>query len=639
MIRLSLGRTAMATALLWGTIQVAAAQDSKPSNLPPQTQKINELMAKTWAASGKKQTVQATPHEFLRRVFIDLIGRIPTAEEVIDFERDPNRTKLVNRLLYTEKYVPRERNGQPVMLTVTENGKTKKVPLVFNYKEEYAEHWANIWTVWLLTRTGHQDYRNQMQNWLAQQFGEIGILNREGRVTPYNEFVTKLITATGKTNENPAVNFVIHHLGEPIRENRERDGGFDAVPITSRVTKLFLGLQTQCTQCHDHPMNKQWLQADFWGVNSFFRQTVRSATPTPAPMGNNNKNANAVQITLTDDPSLNAEMLTFYPRRDGRTVATYPVMLKDVAQAINGEKSTKMLGEPMPGKTRRQQLADWVIAHDNFGKAYANRIWGHLFGRGLGRDPSFDDFGGNPEIIHPELLTYLGEEFVKYNYDMKKVAEWVCCSDVYQLSHVNPASYRDPKAETPKLDPLFLRMPLKAMSPEVLFNSLMTATKAERKSKEERRDLRSAWERKLVRNFGDDEGNELSFNGTVVQALLMMNGRELNDEIGVGKRANANHVVAEVVRKHRGDARRIYNELFLMTLSRHPSDAELKKLDDVRNGTKITLGSPGATAPKTGGKPPKGSGAVFVPPSGNDPAFFQDVFWALLNTSEFMLNH
>ena len=83
-------------------------------------------------------------------------------------------------------------------------------------------------------------------------------------------------------------------------------GNFDAIPVTSRVTRLFLGIQTQCTQCHDHPMNKQWLQADFWGVNAFFRQARRSATPSPAPgMGNNAKMDNVVQITLSDDPALN----------------------------------------------------------------------------------------------------------------------------------------------------------------------------------------------------------------------------------------------------------------------------------------------------------------------------------------------
>ena len=78
------------------------------------------------------------------------------------------------------------------------------------------------------------------------------------------------------------------------------------------------------------------------------------------------------------------------------------------------------------------------------------------------------------------------------------------------------------------------------MSPEVLFESLMTATRrrvADKKNAAAAGSLkaRDAWMQKLVRNFGDDEGNEVTFNGTVVQALLMMNGRELNGEIGVGR--------------------------------------------------------------------------------------------------------
>ena len=78
--------------------------------------------------------------------------------------------------------------------------------------------------------------------------------------------VEKLITAKGKTNDNGAVNFVLQHLGEAVPQaEQERDGKFDMVPITSRTTRLFLGLQTQCVQCHDHPFNPDWKQSNFWG--------------------------------------------------------------------------------------------------------------------------------------------------------------------------------------------------------------------------------------------------------------------------------------------------------------------------------------------------------------------------------------
>jgi hypothetical protein len=122
----------------------------------------------------------------------------------------------------------------------------------------------------------------------------------------------------------------------------------------------------------------------------------------------------------------------------------------------------------------------------------------------------------------------------------------------------------------------------------------------------------------------------------------MMNGKDLNDQIKSDKNKG---VVADVVSKHGGRPTAIYNELFLMTVSRHPTAEEVNKLEKIRNGAeRINLGSP--TPPSTGTgskgpnpKPPTG-GVVPIPPAAaNDVHFYEDVFWALLNTNEFMLNH
>src|SRR5207248_3026337 len=247
-------------------------------------------------------------------------------------------------------------------------------------------------------------------------------------------------------------------------------------------------------------------------------------------------------------------------------------MLKDLKDAEEGKLSPRRITASGSDKNRRQQLAEWIVSHDNFSKAYVNRVWGHLFGRGLMKEPAFDDFG-NTEVVHPELLAYLGEEFAKYNHDPKKLQEWVCTSDAYQLSHVAVKEYADPV----KFDPYFARMPLKALSPEVLFESLMIATKAEFKADPEvKRKLREDFMSKLVQNFGDDEGNEVTFNGTIIQALMMMNGKDLNDMIGMGK--GSSNVIADVVRKRGGGPAAVYDELFMMTLSRHPTAAEVSKL-------------------------------------------------------------
>ncbi|MFO0806164.1 MAG: DUF1553 domain-containing protein [Gemmataceae bacterium] len=672
MIRVLLGRSALAAALVWLVVPSGPAQDKKdppakpepaakpetplPAATPglsPQAQKINELIKKGYEAGGiKKSAARATDQEYIRRVFIDLVGRIATPDEIADFEGDKGssaekRIRLVQRLLGSGEHKLKNKSGGVATFTKTAGEKGPAKPIVKYYAEEYAEHWANIWTVWLMTRTGHPDYRDQMNVWLEDYFS----------VTPsrptisQKDLVTKLITATGRVGgakdvgasgwtpkPEYAANFIVHHLGEREKDaaKLKEEGAFDAVPITSRVTKLFLGLQTQCTQCHDHPFNKEWVQSDFWGVNAFFRQTVRSATPSLAPGPNNQKMANAVAVTLTDDPDLNPQMLVTYERRDGRRLSSFPIMLKDYAQAMAGEKSTRMLANANSTKTRRQQLAEWVVAHDNFSKAFVNRMWTHFFGRGLCKEPAADDFGSNNEIVHPELLEYLGKEFAQYNYDHKKLMEWICTSDVYNLSHVGVKEYTDPK-----FDPYFARMPMKAMSPEVLFESLMTATgtTAEKKNAaaaEARRGARDAWMRKLVRQFGDDEGNELSFNGTIVQALLMMNGGELNGEIGVGRGGGGTNVVKELFDQFGREPGKMYEALFLRTLNRKPTPAEVAKLNDVKDG-KASITSTAPPPPKSTRPLPKGP-TTFIPASG-DLNFYQDVFWALLNTSEFMINH
>ncbi|MDY3559920.1 DUF1549 and DUF1553 domain-containing protein [Gemmata sp. JC673] len=620
--------------LLLGALLVAAGPsvaDDEPKPLTggisPQTAKINELIAKGWEAAGAKPAAKASDHEYMRRVFIDLIGRIPTVEEIRDFEQDRaanKRVRLVQRLLNERKYAPKP-NGRPV----TAVAGLSKFPI--DYSAAYARNFAEIWSVWLLTRSGLDPiYREQFMMWLEDQLDNN---------VPYRDFVTGLITATGKSNDNGAVHFVFRHIGDPIQADAKGQkvdlsefGKYDNVPVTSRVTKMFLGIQTQCTQCHDHPQAKEWLQADFWGVNAFFRQTEKVGTQNTMQK---KQTATANYVELREMPDWNKKGMVLYERRDGQRKATYPVMLKDLAQSEKGEKSTKnLISAPATAKTRRQTLAEWVVQHDNFEKALVNRMWGHLFGRGLQKDATVDDFKSDNEIVHPELLTYLGEQFKQYNHDMKKLLEWLCTSDVYQLSHVAVKGQADPK-----FDPFFARMPLKALSPEVLFDSLSLATRAESRLKDaEYKALKASWTGKLVRNFGDDEGNETTFNGTVVQALLLMNGKDLNNEVGTTRDKG---VVADVVKKHRGTPSPIYDELFLMTVSRHPTREELAKLEQIRSGrATITLGNGGSPSSGSKGATPPKSGPVPVPgASPDDITYYQDVFWALLNTNEFMLNH
>jgi hypothetical protein len=369
----------------------------------------------------------------------------------------------------------------------------------------------------------------------------------------YDQFVKDMLTASGKGNSNGAINFIMAHLGEASPPDRQiTDGPFDAIPITSRVTRLFLGIQTQCTQCHDHPFNPEWGQENFWGVNAFFRTTTRDRTPA-APAGTGKKKGpDALPISVTDEPSLNTGLRIYYERRSGVLMSIKPTFLPNLSD-LEKDKAERAK-KPIPAgvsKSRRQILADYVVSHDNFAKAYVNRMWAHFFGRGLNEQAVPDDFGGHNKVIHPEMLEQLGQEFIKYKYDPKQLIEWICNSEAYNQSYI--AANKD--MAKPDYDAFFVRMPLKAMSPEVLHNALSTAVRADRAvDKEERKAARENWMRKLVNNFGDDEGNEMTFNGTIVQGLLMMNGKELNDEI---KRADG--VVAKLMARSGGN---VINEIY-----------------------------------------------------------------------------
>jgi hypothetical protein len=633
MLRIS--RTIWTTALIFGAATgTARAQVA----VPPQSKIIDEHLRKTWAEAKVTPAKQANDHEFLRRVFVDVLGRVPTPEEVRDFERDKStnkRAKVIHRLLHDEVYKLKDASGREIK---GDDGK----PMVFEYSREYAEHWADIWTVWLMTRAGTNElYHSQMKFWLEKAF-----MNN----MPHDTMVRELLTAKGKGTENGGVsNFVMAHLGEP-NQQRITDGPFDAIPITSRVTRLFLGVQTQCTQCHDHPFNPEWGQENFWGVNAFFRSTTRDQTPAPASgAAKKNKAMMAQPITVSDDPRLNDSMRIFYERRTGVLMSIKPQFLPNLADLEKDKTEREKKGMPANGKGRREVLADYVIAHDNFSKAFVNRMWGHFFGRGMNEQPAVDDFGGHNKIIHPALLEDIGKEFAKYKYDPKMLIEWICNSEAYNLSYVAPTR----EMAKPDLEVYFARMPLKSMSPEVLFESLATATRADMQvDKEARKAARENWMNKLVRNFGDDEGNEMNFNGTIVQALLMMNGKEINDEI---KRKDG--LVAKLIAKSAKMSNRdqyIIDEIYLTALGRRPKTVDIETIDPK---TKLKTTSPlneytfvkaqleraktGHVAPvepksKSKGKPapaPKGD------PVGVYQSFFEDLFWTLLNTNEFMLNH
>jgi len=635
-------------ALAGAVVIFAAAGSQAAETVQQQTLTINEELAKKAKEADFKFSKKASDYEFVRRAFIDIVGRIPTAEETRDFaEGGNNRAKLIHRLLYEKDYKPRFADRT--------NPKDPKSAISYDYSSEYARNFSNLWGVWLMTRGGVAEiYHETIELWLEEHYTKN---------TPWNEIVKQLLTATGKTNDNGAVAFIMSHLGEAVpRDEQTQKGRFDAVPITSRVTRLFLGIQTNCIQCHDHPFNSEWKQDNFWGVNSFFRQIEREGNPALAEGNGGKKKMAALPVGLKDNPELNKDRLVGFERRSGIMVFTKANFLPHLAELEKEGTVPKRLIPASSSKSRREHLADYIVEHDNFAKAYVNRMWGHFFGRGMNELPAADDFGGHNKEVHPDLLKRLADDFKQYGYDSKKLIEWICNSDAYSLSYQSngleeAVEAKDGKPARPgkggnskdEAAAYFTRMSLKSMTPEVLFESLEVATRLDSApDKDAKKAKKEAWMAKLTRNFGDDEGNEVTFNGTIIQALLMMNGSELNSEIS---RKDGTSAVDKAMNRYKSgttfNEMAIINELYLMALSRKPSSSVVVTLPrrDPKTGKEVV--DPKTGKPLVGGS--MSEAAFLAQQVGQLKArargvqdyknFFEDVYWSLLNTNEFILNH
>jgi len=533
---------------------------------------INKEIEKGWKENKIQPSAIAGDAEWIRRAFIDIIGRIPSAI--------PTTTAKEDKVL--------AKGELEYFLSLPANGRRAAVMKYLLNHEDYAKHWANVWTIWLITRTTQAGIdRQNLRSWLERQFGE----NRR-----YDEIVTDLITATAtgedgcasKTEKNAgAANFLLSHFGERVaQEHRIRDGQFEMVPATSRITRVFLGVQTQCTQCHDHPFIDDRKQGQFWGVNAFLRQVMRDP-PVIMPQ---NRNMTLRHYKLRDNLDANAEAGVFYERRNGLIQRTGAVWL---------DKTRPTLSTSTP---RRQELARLVVGDEIFAKAIVNRMWAHFMGRGF-TNP-VDDFGEHNPVSHPELLDRLAKDFVTSGYDLQRLITWITSSRPYHLS-----SMANPTNSKQEAEPYFARMQLKSMSPEALVDSVFTATNFVNikypNNPQARRDTMAQWLRDFTINFGDDEGNEATFNGTVVQALLLMNGQRLNEA-----------VETSLPVKVAMNSTKPLDVLYLTALSRPPTAKERD------------LFSSAITS------------SVHGPVYRKDPArLYKDVLWALFNSNEFILNH
>jgi hypothetical protein len=473
------------------------------------------------------ENVPASPRaddaEFLRRAALDITGVILPAERVAAFldSTDPaKRGKLIDELLASP---------------------------------QYGRHMADVWQHLMLPRDS--DNRRLQPapfiTWLEEAFNS----NK-----PWDRTVRELLTATGTQDESPAVTYF---LANPTVDKQ-----------TDSVARLFLGVQLQCAQCHNHPFTK-WKQDEYWAMAAFFMK-VR-----PDRVNKAAKNGDSPGITETGKGK---------PPRLPEAARTVP------AKFFQGEQPKLDTAAPY-----RPVLADWIASPKNkfFARAMVNRTWALLLGRGLVNP--VDDMREDNLASHPELLQQLADAFGASDFDVKFLVKAICLSDAYGRSS-------RPVAGNDKDQVLFSHVAVKPLTPEQLYDSLNVVLGRPAGGKPGGGKAQAAAKRigagpreQFIAFFSADEGaSATEYHAGIPQALRLMNAPQMN---------NTNAVANSLARGERSPAG-VIEHLYIMTLSRRPTPDEAKRL--------TAYVEQHADAPRQA---------------------YGDIVWAVLNSSEFALNH
>jgi hypothetical protein len=497
------------------------------------TRAIDRLIAARWASSGVTPAPAADDAEFLRRVALDVAGRIPTAAEARAFldSKDPEkRRKLVESLLDGPAFV---------------------------------NHMTNVWVELLLPEAAGSFqvafFADDFQVWLRKQFAE--------RV-PYDAFVRELLTVP-VTNQLP-----FQRVGNqdpkptPYAFLAAKDGKPEN--LAASASRLFLGVRIECAQCHNHPFAR-WKREEFWGLAAFFSGIQRQGGGDALFQGTDRPDRHEIEIP-------NSKKVVQAAFFDGRDV-TFP-----------------------KGTPSRKILAEWLTSRENpyFARAAVNRLWAQFFGSGL-VDP-VDDMGASSEPSHPELLDLLADQLSAHEFDLRYVIRAVTASRAYQLSSAGGSPSSDAYH-------LFDRMPVRGLSPLQLYDSVIQATGLQREAPQPQFVLGGDSPRRdFLERFASQDEKPTEHQTSILQALTLMNGRLVTDATSITRGATLPALADAFFLDTPGKVEALY----LATLSRRPRPDELERLVPYVDRGGPTLNPKKALA---------------------------DVFWSLLGSAEFVLNH
>jgi hypothetical protein len=547
-VKTSLGISSLSlfvfTCLMLSCTQTTVAPTQQVSSSTKHLDRYINVVLKREGIQPSKMSEDA---EFLRRVHLDLTGKIPTPEEVLDFLKDGSSNKRQSKI-------------EQLLIS-----------------DVYLDYWTELWVNWLIGRRGDRDtHRIGLTPWVRE-----ALTNN----IPYNQFVQELITADGELRENGAGNYILRY-------------GHSPTFLTSHASRLFLGLPMQCAECHDHK-TEMWTQADYYGIAAFFtgiKSERKGNIDTVDMIGN--------KMTIRNFLITNQPAETIWVERLEKQVG--PHFLD--GSAYKGSLLKK-----------REVLAQWMTDKSNlyFSQTIVNRIWKHFMGRAF-VEP-VDGFGEENPPTHPELLKWLAKDFVIHGYDLQHLMRTLLNSETYQrTSQTNESNKNDQR--------YYSHAYLKPLSAEQFFYSMLQATDFERlqevrmeglnqRRSQNRENMLRQLERmkrehlkKFLFLLDNGEMEEIeAFNGTIPQALMMINGDMVNDS---ASHEEYGSFVNYVLGKWREPMERM-EYIYLNVLSRFPTS---KEKTFFRRYLERSLYR-------------------------NKDLAYEDLYWVLLNSAEFSLNH
>lgn len=508
-----------------GTPFIVLPKDLKFSfQAPKSVNYIDQLMYKKWNRLRINPSKLCDDRTFVRRVYLDICGTLPTVDQVkvfVDDEDKDKRSKLIDRLLE---------------------------------RKEFVELWVMKWAELLQIRsTQTVSYKSALLyfNWLQQQVA--------GNV-PVNKMFEDLLTSSGGTFSAPATNYFQNET--------------ETLKVSENVAQVFMGMRIQCAQCHNHPFDR-WTMDDYYSFSAFFSQIGRKRGQDPR------------------------ETVVF---NRGRGDVRHLVGSRVMAPKFLGGEIPKLKS----GQDRRKVMAKWLTSKQNpyFSKNLCNIVWAHFFGRGIVHP--VDDVRVSNPAVNDELLNAMAQKLASQDFDFKALVRDICNSNTYQLdTQANETNQTDRTN--------FSRRYLTRVRSEVLLDAISQVTETENKFQGLPLGARAVQiadgntSNYFLSTFGRAKREtvcscEVVTEPNLSQALHLINGTTVNDKCKKGG-------VVDNMLKNGKSVSEVIQNLYERCLARKPTEKELKslvsKVDQYKN---------------------KKSG-------------LEDVFWAVLNSREFLFNH